>query len=341
MPRTDPPGADDAGKGDDVTVTTAGVSSTTGSSGRLYLQFGALATIWGASFLFIKIALDGMSATQVATGRLVLGAATLGVLVVAGRRPLPTGWQVWGRLLVVAVLLCALPFTLFSFAETRISSGLTSIWNATTPLLTLLMALAFLPSERPTRAKLAGLLLGAVGVLVVLEIWTVVVPGPGATGPAGSDGGSADLVGQLACLGATSCYAVAFVVLRRVMAGGFDPLAVAFVHVMLAAVVMLLLAPLVSWTPMTLSLPVLAAILPLGVLGTGLAYLWNARIVRGLGATTASTVTYLTPVVGVLLGVLVLGERPAWHHLVGAVLVVAGIAVGQGRLRRSLSRYGW
>jgi drug/metabolite transporter (DMT)-like permease len=245
--------------------------------------------------------------------------------VAAGRRPLPRRWVVWGQLALVAVLLCALPFTLFAFAETRISSGLTSIWNATTPLLTLMVALALLPTERLTRTKVTGLLVGAVGVLVVLEFWTVVGARP-------SGEATADLVAQLACLGATSCYAMAFVLLRRVMARGLDPLGVAFAHVALAAALMVALAPVVSWTPMTLSLPVMAALVPLGVLGTGLAYLWNARIVRGLGATTASTVTYLTPLVGVLLGVLVLGERPAWHHLVGAVLVVAGIAIGQGRL---------
>ncbi len=312
-----------------MTSTTVGTTTSTTSTRGLYLQFGALALIWGSSFLFIKVALDGMSPTQVATGRIVLGAATLGVLVVVGRRPLPTGRLVWAQLLLVGVLFCAVPFTLFSFAETRISSGLASIWNATTPLLTLLVAVAFLPSERPTRAKVTGLLLGAVGVLVVLEIWTVA--GPGSSGAA--DAGTSDLVAQLACLAATSCYAGAFVLLRRVMARGFDPLAVAFVQVGLAAVVMLLLAPVISWTPMRLTVPVVAALVPLGALGTGLAYLWNARIVRGLGATTASTVTYLTPLVGVLLGIVVLGEHPAWHHLVGAVLVVAGIAIGQGRVR--------
>ena len=288
-------------------------------------MFAGLSAVWGASFLFIKVGLEGLSPAQVVSGRLLLGTLTLGAMVVVRRLPLPREPRVWGTLLVVGALLCVIPFSLFAFAETRIPSGLASIWNATTPLTTMLLALAFLPGERPTPTRLAGLATGAFGVLVVLGVWRL----------GSQTRGHDDVLGQVACLGATTCYAVAFVVLRRLMARTrLDAVVVAFLQVGLGAAVMLLLAPVVSTAPMHLTWAVVVSVTLLGCLGTGVAYAWNTRIVQGLGATTASTVTYLTPVVGVLPGVAVLGERPRWNHAVGAVLVVAGIAVGQGRIGR-------
>ena len=287
---------------------------------RLVLaQFGFLATVWGASFLFIKVGLRGLSATQVASTRVWLGFLALVVIASVRRRPLPRRPVVYAHLLVVGVLLCVVPFTLFAYGETHISSGLASILNATTPLLTMLLAAMFLPQERPTMIKLLGLAIGFGGVLVVLAPWRGV--------------GGGNLLGELACLGATTCYGGAFIYLRRfVLPLGLDPVTVALIQVGLAATVFAIAAPFVSSDPVQLSWPVVWSMLALGVLGTGIAYVLNTNVVGGLGATAASTVTYLTPVVGVLLGVLVLGEQLSWNEPVGAVLVVAGIALGQGLL---------
>ena len=194
--------------------------------------------------------------------------------------------------------MCVVPFLLFSWAETRISSGLASIYNATTPLMTMLVALAALPSERPTRTRSAGLVVGFAGVVLVL-------------GPWGFDGhgGSGALPGQLACLGATACYGTATVYLRRfVSPRGLPAATVATVQVGLGALVLLVAAPFVAGSPVHLTPRVVASVLALGVLGTGLAYVWLTNIVVGWGATNASTVTYLTPLVGVVLGVVVLGR---------------------------------
>lgn len=287
----------------------------------VYAQFAFLALVWGSSFLFIKVGLRGLSVAQVAAGRTWLGAVALVVIALLGRRRLPREPVVYAHMLVVGILLCVAPFTLFAYGETHISSGLASIFNATTPLLTMLVASIFLPQERPTATKLLGLAMGFGGVLLVMAPWR------------GVGGGS--LLGELACLGATTCYAFAFVYLRRfVVPRGLDPIAVALLQVGLAALVFAVLAPFVAAEPVSLSWPVVWSMLALGVAGTGVAFWLNVNVVVGIGATAASTVTYLTPVVGVVLGVVVLDESLSWNEPVGAVLVVAGIALGQGLFRR-------
>jgi drug/metabolite transporter (DMT)-like permease len=146
------------------------------AAGSVPVQFAALALAWGASFLFIRLGLEGLSPAQVVLGRLLAGALTLGLVSLFTRSRLPAEPVVWAHLSVVAILLSVAPFTLFAWAELHISSGLASIYNATTALTTALVALAALPSERLTRARLAGLLAGFAGVVVVL--------GPGAGWPA-------------------------------------------------------------------------------------------------------------------------------------------------------------
>lgn len=285
------------------------------------MRFVLLAVVWGASFLFIKVGLGGLSPGQVALARVALGALALAVILLARRRPLPRDPALWGHLAVVSVLLCVVPFLLFSWAEQYIPSGLASIFNATTPLVTMLLAAAALPEERFTPPRVLGLLLGFLGVLTIVGVWH------------GIDV-SQQLTAQLACLGATTCYGACFVYLRRfVSPRGTDPVVVAFGQTASATVILGLLTPLVAATPVHLDLAVVASMIALGVFGTGIAYAWNTRIIAAWGAANASAVTYLTPVVGVLLGVLVLGEPVSWHQPAGAVLVIAGILAAHGKLR--------
>jgi len=296
------------------------VAVRTGSVSRSVLgQYVLLGLAWGASFLFIKVGLEGLSPGQVVLGRLAVGAVTLGAVSVVTRQSLPRTPAVWGHLAVVSVFLCVAPFLLFAWAEQHVSSGLASIYNATTPLMTMLVSLAALPQERPTRARLAGLLLGMAGVLVVLGPWR--------------DAGGGGLLAQGSCLLATASYGLAFVYLRRFVSPlGIAAIPTATVQVGLGALIMLLLAPLIATEPVHLSGRVVASVLALGAVGTGLAYVWNTNIVSGWGATNASTVTYLTPLVGVLLGIAVLHESVSWNEPVGAVVVVLGIAISQDRL---------
>ncbi|MGN6609078.1 MAG: DMT family transporter, partial [Jatrophihabitans sp.] len=248
------------------------------------------------------------------------GAVTLLLLSAAGRRRLPPAGAVWVHLGVIAVLWCVVPFLLFAWAERHVSSGLASIYNATTPLMTILAALVALPAERLTPARLGGLLTGFVGVLVVLGPWQ------------GLGGG--DALAQLGLLAATACYGTAFVWFRRFVAPhGLPAVTVATVQVGLAAAMLLVISPWVASAPVHLSWKVVGSVLALGMFGTGLAYLWNTNVINAWGATNASTVTYLTPVVGVALGAIVLDEGVRWNEPVGAALVIVGIGVGQGRVR--------
>ncbi|HWM40324.1 MAG TPA: DMT family transporter [Streptomyces sp.] len=292
-------------------------------------QFGLLALAWGSSFLFIKICLDGLSPVQVVVGRMVFGAVLLGAIMLVTRRRIPRDPSLWGHLTVVSQLLCVLPFTLFAWAEQEISSGLASIYNATTPLTTLAFATVVLSAERLTRDRGTGLVFGFVGVLVIVGPWSI-----------GS--GDSGLLPQLACLAATTSYGLAFVYLRRFVTGrGVPAVTVAFVQVTAGAVVMVLLTPLVARTPVQLTSSVVLSMVALGAASTGLAYVWNTNVVEAWGAANTAAVTYLTPVVGVVLGILVLREPLTWNQPVGAGLVIAGILAAHGRLRRAaVSRRG-
>ncbi|MEV0731589.1 DMT family transporter [Polymorphospora sp. NPDC050346] len=293
------------------------------------VQFTLLALVWGASFLFIRVALDGLSPVQVVFGRLACGAAVLAVPMLAVRRRWPRGVRVWGHLTVIAVLLCVAPFLLFAWAGQYIPSGLSSIYNATTPITTLLVSLAVLPDERFTRTRTAGLVVAAAGVLLVAAPWTAPTGGAG-TRP---------LLAQGACLAATTCYGIAFVYSRRFLRGTpYDPTTIAAAQVTVAAVVTAALVPFAGATPVRWSVPVVASVVVLGGIGTGVAYVWNTRIIQAWGATLASTVTYLTPVVGVSLGIVVLGEPLRWNGPVGAALVILGILTSRSRAGRTPAR---
>lgn len=281
----------------------------------------ALGCIWGTSFLLIKVGLEGLSPTQVVLGRLVGGAAVLAAaLAFAGLRP-PREPVVWAHLALMGLVANVVPFFLFAWGEQRVSTGLAAIFNATTPLLTLAIAGLALPGERPGRTRLAGLGLGFVGVLVVVSPWSGL--------PAGA------VSGDLACLGAATCYGLSFVWTRRFLSPrGYPPLVLAAGQLGCAAVLLAVLAPLVAAGPAHLSARVLAAVAVLGALGTGLAYLLSYGLIRDVGATGAATVTYVIPVVAVALGAAFLGERIGPGDLVGAVVVIAGVALAEGRLSR-------
>lgn len=290
------------------------------------LWFVALALTWGSSFLFIKIALDGgVNPAAIVLFRLVLGAATLNLILLITRLRWPREWKLIGHLAVVAFLLCVLPLLLFAWAGQFIPSGLSSIYNATTPLMTMVIALAIIPHEKLSRLRGLGILIGAVGILVVLSPWSLI----GSAGPLAGTGWA-----QAACLLGTASYGLAFGYMRRFVTGhGYDAPTIAAVQVTLAAAMMLIPAPLIlASTSFTWSPSILIAILILGIFGSGIAYIWNTAIVQAWGATPASTVTYLTPLVGVVLGILLLGETLSWHQPVGAAVTIVGILIGQGTI---------
>ena len=287
--------------------------------------FLALSLVWGSSFLFIKVGLQGLAPTQLVLARILLGAVTLAVIMLVTRRPWPREGRLWGHMVVVGTFFCAVPFTLFAWAEQYVPSSLASIYNATTPIMTLLLTPLMLRSERLGRARVVGLLVGIAGVVMLTAPWRLI----------GSGDLAATLPAQLACLGATLSYGFAGLYLRRFVSGlPYDSVTLSSVQLAMASGVVLLLAPFDAAGPVSLDLPVVASMLTLGILGTGIAYVWYTRVLRDWGAVRASTVTYLAPVVGVVLGVLVLGESVHWYEPVGGIVVIAGIVISQGGGRR-------
>ena len=294
---------------------------------RLYAAYGANALIWGSSFLFIAVGLTGLAPLQVAFARLLFGAVALVSYVALRRVALPTSPAVWVRLSVLGLVFCAVPFSLFSWAQTSVSSGLASVYNATTPLWTLVLVLAFARMERVTPWRVAGIAVGFLGVCLVFA-------------PAIADPVAAPVSAHLACLAATACYGLALLWLRRaVLPLGLSSEVIATGQVVSGALWSGLFVLVAAREPVELSGQVVAAMVVLGVLGTGLVYVWNTAVARGLGVTMASTVTYLTPVVGIALGAVVLSERIAWYELVGGAVIVLGVAIGQGVLRTVRPRW--
>ncbi|MCO5295009.1 MAG: DMT family transporter [Homoserinimonas sp.] len=290
------------------------------------IQFIAMGLIWGASFLFMKVALGGVSYGQIAWSREVLGSLALGIVMIVGRHKLPRDKILYLHFLVIGVLNCALPHLLFAWAEQHVSSGLAAIYNSITPIATAVLAAVAFRVEVLKRGQIIGVLLGVVGVIVIIAPWQF-------------NDLSGDFWGQMACLVAAISYGIAISYTRKfVSPRPISGTAISFMTVGTAAVVMLLLTPVLAVGPVQLNFEIVGSLLLLGIFGTGFAYIWNISVLRAWGPTNVSTVTYLIPVVAVVLGILVLGETLSWHEPAGAVLVLIGILFTQERIRFKRSR---
>jgi drug/metabolite transporter (DMT)-like permease len=284
------------------------------------IQFVLTGIVWGASFLFIAVALTGLTPAQVVWSRLVFGALALTAAVLVRRERIPRSPRVWAHLSVVAVTFCIAPYLLFAWAQ-HVPSGLASIFNATTPIMTAILAWAVFRVERLRPGQLVGIAVGIAGVTVIIA--------PGAALEVGES-----VVAQIALLGATACYGFSLTYMRRFLSSaGLTGVMFASGYVGIAALLMLLATPWVFAQAPRLDPWVVGSVVLLGVLGTGLAYIWNQNTLQAWGPTRASTVTYITPVVGVFLGIAVLGEQLTWNEPVGALVVFLGILLVQERLR--------
>ncbi|MFF0447236.1 DMT family transporter [Streptomyces sp. NPDC004609] len=284
------------------------------------VRFAVLSTVWGFSFLLIKVGTEAYAPFQVTLGRLFFGAAVLAVAMVVRRERLPRGVRTWAHLAVAAFFVNALPFSLFAYAELTISSTLAGICNATSPLWGMVLSLVALSEDRPTRRRGAGLGLGFLGVLTVLGAWQ------------GFSG--LDVTGTSMALLAALSYAVGWIYIRRTLAGGgHSNLSLTGAQLLLATVQLALVTPLFTTLPASFPLVPLLAVVALGTLGTGFALLLQYGLVDDVGPTTAHMVTYFIPVVATAAGVLVLGERLDWYTPVGALIVLLGAALTQTRPR--------
>jgi drug/metabolite transporter (DMT)-like permease len=294
------------------------------SSPRTWLPaYLVLALIWGCSFYFIKLGLEALTPAGVALSRLVLGLVTMLVISAATRTRLAPR-AVWLPLFVAALAMTSIPWFLFGYGEQHISSALAGIINGATPLMTLVAILLVFPEERPTRQRMIGLAIGFVGVLLVVGVWQ------------GLGGGT--WLGIGACTLAISCYGFSFPYVRRHLTGGpnastLPPIALATGLMIMGTLQAGLLTAVTGFSHATIGPPTVLGMLALGVLGSGIAYILNFRVISRSDATTASTVTYLTPLVAVIVGAVVLNEQITWNQPIGGLLIVLGAAIAQGLVR--------
>jgi drug/metabolite transporter (DMT)-like permease len=283
-------------------------------------RFVLLALFWGSTFLFIKIGDEALAPIQVSLARLVIGTTTLLAIVALRGERLPAGWRLWGQLAIAGLLLNVAPFTLFAYGERHVSSLLAGIWNATVPLFTLPIAIAWIADEHASARRLLGLAIGFAGVLVVLGAWRGL--------------GGASLSGNLLCLGAAASYGLGFPYTRRYLARRPEgPLSLAAAQLICATVEIAVLALLFTRPPTGLAAKHVFSLLALGVFGTGLTFVLNYSLIRDVGATVTSTVAYVMPIVSTLLGILALGEPLRWYEPVGAATIVVGAILAQSRDR--------
>ncbi|MBY5161994.1 DMT family transporter [Salsipaludibacter albus] len=289
-------------------------SFSPGDAGLLAL----LALMWGNSFLFIKFAVATIPPAWIVAGRLTVGGSLLVVIALVRRRSLPRAPRDVATLAVIGLAGAALPWAGQAWAQQFLDSGLLAVLNATTPGATLVIAVA-VGQERLHRLRVLGLLVAAVGSVVIV-------------------GGEISQGGPVAALVVAAvapfAYGIGTVLTRARVSGRIDPLPAAAVQLSTAAVVATgLSVGFVGPPPPPLSLDPVAAgsLVALGVVGTGLAFLLYFTLIQRVGATNASMVTYLVPVVGLVAGAVVRGERFGPNVLLGAAILVVGVWLAQRR----------
>ncbi len=276
-----------------------------------------LGTTWGASFLFIKVVVDESSPLVVVEGRIFFGALILIPIMAVRRRHVLRLRSRMPQVATVAVFGSVLPFILISWAEIHIESGIASVLNSTMPLFTGLFAAVFLLDERLDFSRVLGLLLGFVGVLVM-------------RGRAIADVTDSAALGQLAVVAAAASYG-SIAVFVRAQLRGQDALTLSGLQLavgLFPATVLFLATGGVG--DLDLSTKAWLALITLGVVNTGLAYIVYYWLIENTGSVFASLSTYIIPVVGLVLGAAVLDESFGGSALAGAALIIAGIAAAAG-----------
>jgi len=279
----------------------------------------ALGIVWGCSFIFIKLGLEFLTPFGVAFGRCALGALALLIYLKIKGLSLVRDRKMIGHLWVVALLLNVIPGILFAWAETEVTSILAGIINAVTPLMTLIAIIVVSRNEKPTTPQVVGLLLGFLGVLIVLGAWKGLGDNP--------------LWAILILLAAVTCYGFSFPYSRRfILPAQLKPEVMAATQVTLGAITLLPFFLINGIAKNEYRLGPVLAMVALGVFGSGFAYIWNFTIMRDAGSAIASSVTYVTPVVAVAVGLIFLQEKLHWYEPVGALIVLLGAAIAQGRI---------
>jgi len=274
----------------------------------------ALGCTWGASFLFIEVLLDEISPIEVVAGRLALGAVAVVVHMLVRRLRLQWTPSLLLRMVPIAILGNILPFALISWGQESVNSGLASVLNATVPISTAVIGAMFLAEERFTAGRLIGLLLGFAGIVVL-------------TGDDILNITDSAVQGQLAVIAAGVCYAGSSTYSRTLLRS-FDPASLSALQLTIATLICIPLVFLIEGSPTygSMNLEAFAALLALGLGGTGLAYIVYLWLIEHMGTVRASLVTYIVPIVALFLGWLVLDETIGLNVILGAALIIVGVA---------------
>jgi drug/metabolite transporter (DMT)-like permease len=295
------------------------------STNRWLPAYLILGFVWGCSFIFIKLGLEFLTPFGVAFGRCALGALTLLAWAKYKGIALPESKMVLFHLWVVSLLLNVIPGIFFALAETEVTSVLAGIINAVTPLMTLLAIMLVTRNEKPKFHQVIGILIGFVGVLTVLGAWKGLGDNP--------------LWAILILIAAVTCYGFSFPYSRRfVLPHKLAPESIAAGQVTLGALTLLPFFIYNGIDKYEYKVAPVFAMIALGVFGSGFAYIWNFKVMALAGSAIASSVTYLTPVVAVIVGVIFLQEKIHWYEPVGALIVLLGAAIGQNRIKLSATK---
>lgn len=285
-----------------------------------WLLLLALGIMWGTSYAFIKLGVETLPTFTLIATRLVIGLALLATVVAVAREPLPRSPRVYFHLAVMGAINIAIPFTLITWAELTVDSAIAAILNGAVPLIVIVLAALVFDDEPITLNRLVGVVTGYVGVIVLVF--------PGLVAAAG--GG--EFTGEVALLGSTVAYAIGAVYARRNIKG-LRPMIPALFQVFFALLMVSVPALLfenpfaVAWNG-----DAIIAVVWLGLLGSGVAYLLMFRLLSRIGATATSQLAYLLPVVGIITGAIMFGEAVDARILVGTGLILAGVALVGSKL---------
>lgn len=300
------------------------MTETSRTARALPVLFG-LGGVWGASFLFIKVIVEETGPLELVAGRLFFGALAVGLFVLYRRVPVPVQPGLIAGAAVLALVGNVIPFALIAWGEEHIDSGTASVLNSTVPVFTAVFAAALLEEEHFTAARLGGLVLAMSGILVL-------------TGDDVLHITDASVLGQLAVIAAAACYGIA-AVLARTLLKSQDPVGLSILQLCMGTLLVIPILFVISGTPdYSLSLEAALSLVALGVFGTGFGYIAFLWLIGNIGSVRASLVTYIVPVMGLLLGWLVLDESVGLNTVLGAMLIVVGVASvmrGQAPVRRS------
>jgi drug/metabolite transporter (DMT)-like permease len=284
-----------------------------------WLLLVLLGLMWGTSYAFIKLGVETLPTFTLIATRLLIGFVLLATVVIVAREPLPRNPRVYVNLLIMSVINIVIPFTLITTAEHSVDSAIAAIINGAVPLVVILLAALTFHDEPITLNRLAGLLVGYAGVIVIVY--------PGLAASTGSE-----ISGELALVGSTISYGIGAVFARAKMRG-LRPMIPAVFQVGFAFVIISVLAflnerPLdVAW-----NLDAVIAVVWLGIFGSGLAYLANFRLLARIGATRTSILAYFLPIVGIVSGALMFGETIDQYVLIGTAMVIGGVALVNSRM---------